>query len=78
MYILKNLDGVPKKTLTTHLGHILNYFNNKTTNGFTEGIHTKFKLIKRYSYGIKNPEVYVKKLILGFVKPQSLIHSHTY
>ena len=75
--ILKNLDEVPKKTLTKNLDGILNYFERRTTNGFTEGIHTKFKLIKRYSYGFKNREVYVKKLLLGFTDINKLISSNT-
>jgi len=29
--------------------YILNYFDNRTTNAYTEGIHTKIKMIKRIS-----------------------------
>lgn len=46
---------------------ILNYFNNRTTNAFTEGVHTKIKMIKRTSYGFKNPEIYIKKMMLAFL-----------
>lgn len=75
---LKHLDPVAAKTLTEYLEGIVNYFDKRTTNAFTEGIHTKFKLIKRYSYGLRNPDVYVKKIILGFLSPKTLIHSNTY
>ena len=76
--VLEHLDELPKKTLELHLENILNYFDNRSTNAFTEGVHTKFKLIKRCSYGIKNKEIYVKKLILGFLQQKTLIHNHTY
>lgn len=46
---------------------ILNYFDNRTTNAFTEGIHTKIKMLKRTSYGFKNPEIYIKKMMLAFL-----------
>jgi len=46
---------------------ILNYFDNKTTNAFTEGVHTKIKMIKRTSFGFRNIEVYIKKVMLAFV-----------
>ena len=77
-YVLSLLPTVAKRTLRIHLEEILNYFDNKTTNAFTEGVHTKIKLLKRMSFGIKNPQVYVEKLELGFVEPQKLIHNHTY
>jgi len=47
--------------------YILNYFNHKTTNAYTEGAHTKMKLIKRMSYGYRNVEVYIKKVLLSFI-----------
>jgi transposase len=76
--VLSHLDAVPRKTLSEQLENILNYFDKHSTNAFTEGVHTKFKLIKRYSYGLKNPKVYVKKLILGFVDNRMLIYSNTF
>jgi len=75
--VLDHLDKVPKKTLSFHLEAILNYFNKHTTNAFTEGVHTKFKLIKRLSYGIKNTVVYLKRLFLGLLKRESLIINNT-
>ena len=47
--------------------YILNYFHHQTTNAYTEGVHTKMKLIKRLSHGYKNVEVYIKKVLLSFI-----------
>lgn len=46
---------------------ILNYFNNKTTSGFTEGCHTKIKMMKRVSFGFRNINNYIAKMMLAFV-----------
>lgn len=46
---------------------ILNYFDNRTTNAFTEGVHTKIKMLKRTSYGFKNSETYIQKMMLAFL-----------
>jgi len=54
---------------------ILNHFDNHTTNGFTEGCNTKIKMLKRVSYGLKNVEVYWRKMLLGFVPSRSYFHS---
>lgn len=45
---------------------ILNYFDNKTTNAYTEGCNTKVKMLKRISFGLRNVEVYVGKMMLAF------------
>ncbi len=54
---------------------ILNHFDNHTTNGFTEGCHTKIKMLKRVSYGLRNVEVYWRKMLLGFVPSRSYFHT---
>jgi transposase len=54
---------------------ILNHFDNHTTNGFTEGCHTKIKMLKRISYGLKNVEVYWRKMLLGFVPSRTCFHT---
>ena len=54
---------------------ILNHFDNGTTNGFTEGCHTKIKMLKRVSYGLRNVEVYWRKMLLGFVPSRSYFHT---
>jgi transposase len=55
------------RTLRCWQAYILNYFNSRTTNAYTEGIHTKFKLIKRMSYGFRNIDIYIKKVLLAFM-----------
>ena len=54
---------------------ILDHFDNRTTNGFTEGCNTKIKMLKRNSYGLRNVEVYWRKMLLGFVPSRSCFHS---
>jgi len=54
---------------------ILNYFDNSTTNGFTEGCNTKIKMLKRVSYGLRNVDVYWRKMLLGFVPSRSYFHT---
>jgi hypothetical protein len=54
---------------------ILNHFDNHTTNGFTEGCNTKIKMLKRVSYGLKNVDVYWRKMLLGFVPSRSCFHT---
>ena len=44
--------------------YILNYFDRRTTNAYTEGIHTKIKMIKRVSFGFRNVQVYIRKVLL--------------
>jgi len=46
---------------------ILGYFRFPLTNGFTEGCHIKNKLLKRLSYGYRNIQVYICKILLGFL-----------
>ena len=54
---------------------ILNHFENWTSNGYTEGCNTKIKTLKRVSYGLRNAEVYLRKMLLGFVPCQSCFHN---
>jgi len=41
-------------TLTKWEGEILNYFDDRYTSGFVEGLNNKLKVIKRRCYGILN------------------------
>ncbi len=66
-----------KRTFKKWRTPILNYFKNKTTNGFTEGCHTKIKLIKRVSYGFRNINNYIAKMTLAFLPLSFLISYHT-
>jgi len=54
---------------------ILNHFDNGITNGFTEGCNTKIKMLKRVSYGLRNVEVYWRKMLLGLVPSRSYFHT---
>ena len=55
------------KTLRRWRNYILNYFNHKTTNAYTEGAHNKIKMIKRMSFGFKNIDIYIRKMMLAFI-----------
>lgn len=63
------------KTLERWYEPILNYFDYMITNGYTEGMHTKFKLLKRLGYGFKNKEVYIRKMMLACL-PLALFLPH--
>lgn len=54
---------------------ILNHFDNGTTNGFTEACNANIKLLKRVSYGLRNVEIYWRKMLLGFVPSRSCFHT---
>jgi len=55
------------RTLTTWSEQILAFHDLRVSNGYTEGVHTKIKLVKRLSYGFRNRDVYVRKMLLAFV-----------
>jgi transposase len=55
------------RTLRRWRKEILAFFELRITNAFTEGCHTKVKLLKRLSYGFRNVEVYRRKMLLGFL-----------
>ena len=57
--------------------HILNHFVRRSTSAFTEGVHTKIKLIKRMSFGFRNIQNYIAKISLAFL-PFLLINHHTF
>lgn len=71
--ILAQLEGTQskplstlKKTLLKWQPQILNHFDRGTSNGFTEGCHTKIKMLKRMSYGFTNRQRYRNKILLAF------------
>jgi len=55
------------RTLKHWRNYILNYFNHKTTNAFTEGAHNKIKMIKRMSFGFRNVQTYIRKMMIAFI-----------
>jgi len=65
------------KTMKNWKQEILNYFNNRTTNAYTEGIHTKIKMMKRVSFGFRNINNYIAKMTLAFIPLIWLIKYHT-
>lgn len=69
--------SVLKGTLKKWKQPILNYFKNKTTNGFTEGCHTKIKMIKRVSFGFRNINNYIAKITLAFLPLLFILNYHT-
>jgi transposase len=64
------------KTLFRWKENILNYFDNFETNAFTEGVHTKIKMIKRISFGFRNINNYIAKVTLAFI-PLLWLIQHT-
>ena len=53
------------ETLQRWEKEIITLIETRITNGYTEGIHTKIKLLKRQSYGIRNINTYIKRMILA-------------
>ena len=52
------------KTLDNWGDHILNYFNQRTTQGFVEGMNNKIKLIKRRGYGYRNFDQFSQRILI--------------
>ena len=52
------------KTLTKHQEYITNYFIDRNTSGFVEGINNKIKVIKRRCYGLTNVKNFFQRIFL--------------
>ena len=65
------------KTLSRWKEMILNYYISKTTNAYTEGIHTRFELIKRQHCGIRNVERFAKRLMFCMLPFSIITHIFT-
>jgi transposase len=50
------------KTLLRWEGNILNYFVDRLSSGFVEGVNNKIKLIKRKAFGFRNFENFRMKI----------------
>jgi len=61
------------RTLSYWKPYILNYWDSKSTNAYMEGIHNKMKLIKRISFGFKNKEVFIHKVMLSVLLASVLL-----
>ncbi len=53
-------------TLDTHWQEITNYFLNRHTSGFVEGLNNKIKVIKRRCYGILKPDHLFQRITLDW------------
>ncbi|QIA27705.1 ISL3 family transposase [Thermaerobacter sp. PB12/4term] len=53
-------------TLRAWRAELVAYHTHRVTSGHTEGVHTKIKLLKRLSYGFRNRQLYVRKMLLAF------------
>lgn len=52
------------KTFNRWFKEITNYFDNRYTNAYTEGLNNKLELINRNGYGYKNNENYLRRASL--------------
>lgn len=52
------------KTLRRYWTYILNYFNDRISSGFVEGLNNKLKTIKRRCYGIKKVSTLFQRIWL--------------
>ncbi len=53
------------RTMQWWVEPILAYFDDRVTNAFAEGITNKIKVMKRRSYGFRDPERYRQKVLLA-------------
>lgn len=63
------------RTLKRWQTEILNYFIYRVTNAYTEGIHTRIKLLKRISYGFRNKTNYIAKMTMAFLPTAVLLQA---
>lgn len=61
-------------TLTRWHEEILNFFDHRTTNAAVEGAHQKMELIERKSFGFKNIQTFISKILLAFIPLFFLFH----
>lgn len=52
------------KTLSSHWTLIINYFADRVTSGFVEGLNNKIRIITRRCYGIRKPSTLFQRLWL--------------
>lgn len=67
-WLEKSVAYFPKasQTIIRWFGEIVNYFDNRTTNGIVEGINNKLKLIKRAAYGFANARKFSTPKLASF------------
>lgn len=59
------------KTMINWITGIVNSFEHRFTNGFTEGINNKIKVLKRNAYGYKNFKRFRNRILHIFNNPIS-------
>ena len=52
-------------TLTKHFKIIVNYFIDRHSSGFVEGLNNKLKVIKRCGYGFRNVKNFFRRIYLS-------------
>ena len=57
------------RNLSRWRDEILNYFDDRQTNGYAEGVTNKIKVMKRRSYGFTNRDRYRRKVLLTCRRP---------
>lgn len=73
---LDTFDGFIQ-TLNHHWQPILNYFRQRVTSGFVEGLNNKIKTIKRRCYGIRKPSTLFQRIWLDLFGRQRFLLSTT-
>jgi len=51
-------------TIKNHYNHILNYFNNRSTNASAESFNAKVKALRRQFRGVRNVEFFLYRLMM--------------
>ena len=54
--------NVIAQTIKNHYIHILNYFNNRSTNASAESFNAKIKALRRQFQGVRNIEFFLFRL----------------
>ena len=73
---LETFDGFIK-TLRNHWQYIINYFQQRITSGFVEGLNNKIKTIKRRCYGIRKVSTLFQRIWLDLLGPDRFFLSTT-
>jgi len=51
-------------TIKNNYNHILNYFNNRSTNASAESFNAKIKALRRQFRGVRNVEFFLYRLMM--------------
>ena len=73
---LDTFDGFIK-TLRNHWQYIINYFEQRITSGFVEGLNNKIRTIKRRCYGIRKVSTLFQRIWLDLHGPDRFFLSTT-